>query len=216
MKNILDAYREIIIDLFLTSMLLFMVFTLGFVGKSALSNKQEIDVQTKDITNYREIYMYDDSVITGNDIIMLILKYGDLYSYYFELPDGDIAIRPICIYEENEDYLEHVHSTNKDKPCVKGWYVDDLGSMNSLMYNESTGEVTAVGCEGGISTDNRDTVYTSKTITDILGGEATDLFDCTIRRFNYDYFTSTITDEDLLKEYDRRKNDIIGFTFKLK
>lgn len=215
MKDIFDAYKSLVLELFLTSMLLFMLLELASVGKSALSYKQNFDASNKAIEQYREVYMYDDVVLTGNDIIMMTAKYGDLCSYYFDIPEGKFAIRPICIYYPDDDYNEHIHTSTDKRKCIKGWFIDDLSKTNSITYNSSTGSTTTSGCVGGVSERAKWGVYSIEGVTEVIGASnITSSYKCTVKRYNYDKMIKGITDTELLKAYERRKSDIIGFSFK--
>lgn len=215
MKSILDEYKSLMLELFLTSMVILMILELGNLGSSAVNKKRNDDSNVNAITQYREIHKYDNAEVTGNDIIMIISEFSDLYSYYFDLPNGQFAIRPICVYYPNEDYSEHIHTSTDTRKCVKGWFVDDLNTKNYITYSSYNGNVVASGCEGGVSETIKKDTYSISTISSVIGKiNMTSLYRCTIKRYNYDEMVKNITDPVLLESYERRKNDIIGFSFK--
>ena len=73
------------LHLILISALLGLVFFLGVVGKNLTSITQEKELVTETMLAYREMSFYDNTKVTGDDVLIAVKSYTQAYNIKIEL-----------------------------------------------------------------------------------------------------------------------------------
>ena len=79
-KEVSLAYK-IAIDLILTAVVLGIVVAFTIVSHDVYNLKLRQDTTTINIRNYAELYEYNDKIVSGSDIVDIILLYARVYDF---------------------------------------------------------------------------------------------------------------------------------------
>lgn len=113
------------VELFLTAVLLvFILFLKNPADK--VKNKQSIDTSINSTMNaYRDLYMYDDKYVTGDDVIALIQKYREGYYYVIDANAGQGTIGLVIddTYVQSSYNLKDINGN-----AISQWDTDVLKS----------------------------------------------------------------------------------------
>ncbi len=94
-KEIGLAYK-IAIELIITSVVLGVVVAFTLVSNDMYSLKTRQDTTTVNMRNYAELYEYDDKVVTGSDIVDIVLLYSRVYDFNIETDHETINFNSVA------------------------------------------------------------------------------------------------------------------------
>lgn len=228
MVELLKEYKAILLEVLVTATLLGIIVNVGYFARQQTSTREEKTAISKELKEYRELSAYDKKVVKGNDIVLALMKYTDLYNIYIEIGTYKVAFRKVCVTEPSKDIQEHVHIATYMR-CTEMWVYDDLNASTSVNGTSSTGYKVTSGGIGGSSFDDRNKIYSLDFISGVLDQYLLYDFDATLIRWNYTTTMSKLNSninsatgtqkeylKSLLTSYERRKDDITGIKFVLK
>lgn len=229
MREVLTQYKEIMLDLLFTATLLGILATVSTMAFQQLSTREtKIEIQDS-IKEYRELSIYDNKEMTGNDIVVALKKYADKYSIYLTTPEGKYAFRRVCVEEPDKDISEHTHR-DKNTICTMVWIFDNLNISNRLTGSVNDGYKVTSGGVGGSKIEDRANIYDNEFINNELGKYLSNIFTVNIVRWKFDETRKGLEDSlrsastqkekeeilELIANYERRKDDIYGLKFEIK
>lgn len=150
----------IILEIFGLSLALFFVVAMGIPSRELSNIKEDGNVIQETLRDYREIYLYDDRYVSGDDVISLMQTKKGLLAYYIDIdPSPNIVFRQVSadFIDYFDDFVNTagVKMTAWDMEIMSNelfldtkpeWSSTDVGSATVLSMSKSANVYYATLC----------------------------------------------------------------------
>lgn len=85
MHSLINQYIKIALEVILIALVVGMIAAFAGVSNDLTHAKEDRDATKKELTAYRELYPYDNKIVTGNDVLLATQKFKRYYSFYIDI-----------------------------------------------------------------------------------------------------------------------------------
>lgn len=120
------------VEMILIGVLVMFISTLTIPANELNSINEDNKVISRSLSEYRELYLYDDRYVSGDDVLLLLQKYKNSYTYYVDI-DPSVDVKYMCVNGAFVSRYARLKNANGDD--MSCWDTDALtGFLDINVY----------------------------------------------------------------------------------